>query len=65
VCRLALAKIAGEGSFLSGHLNQNIPKTWLMPHRWREGGKDPKTGETLRRGIIGGRTTVWSPRVEP
>jgi formamidopyrimidine-DNA glycosylase len=65
VCRLALKVIAGTGNSLPGHLNQYIPKTWLMPNRWSEGGKDPKTGETLLRGTFGGRTTVWSPAVDP
>ena len=65
VCRQALAVIAGTGNSLPGHLNQHIPQSWLMPHRWSEGGKDPKTGEVLKRGTIGGRTTVWSPSVDP
>jgi formamidopyrimidine-DNA glycosylase len=61
VCRMALATVAGKGESLPKSLNQRIPKTWLMPHRWRVGGKDPRTGEKLRRATIGGRTTVWSP----
>jgi formamidopyrimidine-DNA glycosylase len=37
------------------------PKTWLFPHRWEDGGKCPKTGASLVREGIGGRTTCWSP----
>ena len=64
VCRQALEKIAGKGDSLPDHLNQHIPTSWLMLHRWQPGGKDPKTGELLKRGTFGGRTTVWAPRVE-
>jgi formamidopyrimidine-DNA glycosylase len=37
------------------------PKSWLFPHRWRKGGKCPRTGAKLRHATIGGRTTCWSP----
>lgn len=53
VCRQALATI--------GETLEDPPKTWLFPHRWREGGRCPKTGCLLRRAEIGGRTTCWSP----
>jgi formamidopyrimidine-DNA glycosylase len=61
VCALALEKIAGKGNQLPPDLNVNIPKTWLFHHRWREGGRCPKTGALLMRAEIGGRTTCWSP----
>jgi len=65
VCRIALVTVAGKGDTLPESLNQGIPKSWLMPHRWQPGGKDPVTGEKLRRTKIGGRTTVWSPSRQP
>lgn len=61
VCRLALDAIAGRGNRLPRDLNVGIPDTWLFKHRWRRGGKDPRTGTPLAHATIGGRTTCWSP----
>lgn len=61
VCRQALVAIAGHGGKLPPDLNANIPRTWLFKHRWRPGGRDPKTGTPLAHATIGGRTTCWSP----
>ena len=61
VCRMARRTIAGLGGKLPPWLNQRIPKTWLFPHRWEDGGLCPRTGVRLRRATIGGRTTCWSP----
>jgi formamidopyrimidine-DNA glycosylase len=61
VCRDALVKIAGRGGKLPPDLNVNIPRTWLFRHRWRPGGKCPRTGAPLAHTTIGGRTTCWSP----
>lgn len=61
VCRLALDAIAGCGSHLPPDLNVNIPGTWLFHHRWRKGGRCPKTGAPLAHSTIGGRTSCWSP----
>lgn len=61
VCRLALATIAGRGTYLPPNLNDHIPKTWLFWHRWADGGRDPRTRTLLTRAEIGGRTTCWSP----
>lgn len=61
VCRLALDTIAGRSAELPSDLNVNIPESWLFRHRWRAGGKCPKTGVPLKRAEIGGRTTCWSP----
>ncbi|MEO6005981.1 MAG: DNA-formamidopyrimidine glycosylase family protein [Opitutus sp.] len=61
VCALALEKIAGKGNSLPVDLNVNIPESWLFRHRWREGGRCPKTGALLMREEVGGRTTCWSP----
>jgi formamidopyrimidine-DNA glycosylase len=61
VCRDALRTIAGKGEALPDSLNARIPASWLFHHRWAPGGRDPRTGDLLRRATIGGRTTVWSP----
>lgn len=61
VCRDALKKIAGHRGRLPPDLNVNIPRTWLFRHRWRPGGKCPRTGKPLAHATIGGRTTCWSP----
>ncbi len=61
VCRQALVAIAGKGNKLPLDLNVGIPNTWLFKHRWRRGGRCPKTGKPLAHATIGGRTTCWSP----
>jgi formamidopyrimidine-DNA glycosylase len=61
VCRLALDAIAGRGRKIPADLNIGIPDTWLFKHRWRKGGHCPRTGAPLMHGIVGGRTTCWSP----
>ncbi len=61
VCRLALYTIAGKGRYLPPDLNRHIPKSWLFWHRWKNGGLCPHTRKSLQRGVIGGRTTCWSP----
>jgi len=53
VCRDALRVIGTNWS--------DPPDTWLFNHRWRDGGRCPKTGVLLKRESIGGRTTCWSP----
>lgn len=37
------------------------PESWLMRHRWRDGGRCPMTKKPLVRRTIGGRTTAFSP----
>ena len=62
VCRLALATIAGRTEAdTPPALNVRIPDAWLFNHRWRAGGRCPRTGRPLVRAEIGGRTTCWSP----
>jgi len=61
VCRLALDTIAGRGNYLPPDLNLHIPKSWLFLHRWRRGGRCPRTHQPLAHATIGGRTTCWSP----
>jgi len=54
VCSDALAVIGNDW--------QRPPDAWLFNHRWRDGGRCPKTGVALKRATIGGRTTCWSPK---
>lgn len=62
VARLALDTIAGRTEAETPpSLNIQIPDTWLFNHRWRDGGRCPRTGCALQREEIGGRTTCWSP----
>ncbi|MFP4156848.1 MAG: Fpg/Nei family DNA glycosylase [Opitutales bacterium] len=53
VCRDALRVIGTDWS--------RPPDDWLFNHRWKPGGLCPRTGGPLRRRVIGGRTTCWSP----
>lgn len=64
VSQLALDAIAGRGRKLPRDLNVNIPRTWLFRHRWRKGGHCPRTGAPLAHGVVGGRTTCWSPALQ-
>jgi len=61
VCRMALRVIAGHSGKLPPDLNAHIPDQWLFKHRWADGGRCPRTGVSLIREEIGGRTSCWSP----
>ncbi len=37
------------------------PDSWLFNHRWKEGGRCPRSKKPLVRENVGGRTTCWSP----
>jgi formamidopyrimidine-DNA glycosylase len=39
----------------------DLPRTWLVEHRWQRGGHCPKEGTMLARATIRGRTTCWCP----
>ena len=41
------------------------PDDWLFHARWKDGQTCPKSGITLVREKIGGRTTCWSPTLQP
>lgn len=41
------------------------PDSWLFNHRWKEGGRCPRTGAALVRETLAGRTTCWSPARQP
>lgn len=53
VCRVSLRTI--------GKNDGSPPKSWLLEHRWENGGHCPVDGTALRRGQVGGRTTCWCP----
>jgi formamidopyrimidine-DNA glycosylase len=53
VCREALQRI--------GKKYDDLPNSWLFPHRWKKGGTCPRTSAKLQHATIGGRTTCWSP----
>ncbi|MDQ5978868.1 MAG: formamidopyrimidine-DNA glycosylase [Verrucomicrobiota bacterium] len=61
VCRGALKYNAGVGGPLPATLNELMPATWLFNHRWKDGGRCPRTKRPLLREEVGGRTTCWSP----
>lgn len=41
------------------------PDSWLFNHRWKDGGRCPRTGDALVRETLAGRTTCWSPARQP
>ena len=53
VCRDAFRVIGKDWS--------DPPNSWLFNHRWKKGGRCPKTKFLLARKTIGGRTSCWSP----
>lgn len=53
VCRDALRVIGKNWS--------DPPDSWLFNHRWKKGGRCPRTKKLLARKEIGGRTSCWSP----
>lgn len=61
----AMREIAGMGSStIPEHLSDHVPDDWLFNHRWKEGGRCPRTGRKLVRELIGGRTTCYCPAVQ-
>lgn len=61
VCRQALRSVGRGGPDGSWG---DPPRGWLFHERWAEGGTCPRTGVSLVRETIGGRTTCWSPGVQ-
>ena len=62
VCRWALRANGGQREEdVPAALNVRIPRSWLFHHRWKDGGRCPRTGRPLVREAVGGRTTCWSP----
>jgi formamidopyrimidine-DNA glycosylase len=58
VCRAALRVIGTDWG--------DPPRSWLFPHRWRNGGRCPRTGcgALLARAAFAGRTTCWCPQCQ-
>jgi formamidopyrimidine-DNA glycosylase len=44
--------------------DRSLPDTWLINHRWTNGGKCPRCGTGLLRTLISGRRTCWCPRCQ-
>lgn len=57
VSRAALDRIAQE--------RRDPPASWLFAHRWEDGGICPRSKTMLVRETVGGRTTCWSPGLQP
>jgi len=57
VARGALRSVGASGG--------DPPRGWLFWVRWKDGGICPRSGVTLVRETVGGRTTCWSPGVQP
>lgn len=53
ICRTSMATIAIDWS--------DPPKSWLMRHRWKDGGHCPRCGTVLTRQTLRGRTACWCP----
>jgi formamidopyrimidine-DNA glycosylase len=41
------------------------PASWLMRHRWKDGGKCPRCGADLVRETLRGRTACWCSLCQP
>lgn len=57
ICRTSMKTIAVDWS--------DPPATWLMQHRWKEGGHCPRCGTVLARATLRGRTACWCPQCQP
>ena len=56
VCSKAIEIVGGDRDF---------PNTWLIHHRWTDGGKCPRCHTGLVRALISGRRTCWCPQCQP
>ena len=56
-----LREVCAEAMEVIGKDWSDPPDTWLFNHRWKDGGRCPRTKKPLVREDIGGRTTCWSP----
>jgi len=48
----------------TGHDFSDPPANWLIHQKWKREGVCPKHKSPLRRGTIGGRTTVWCSKCQ-
>lgn len=56
-----LRKVCRDAYRVIGKDWSDPPDGWLFNHRWKKGGRCPKTKVLLERKTIGGRTSCWSP----
>jgi formamidopyrimidine-DNA glycosylase len=56
--------VARESLRLIGPDFPDPPSDWLIHQKWKRGGVCPRHRSTLRKEIIGGRTTAWCPRCQ-
>jgi formamidopyrimidine-DNA glycosylase len=56
-----LREVCAEAMEVIGKDWSDPPDTWLFNHRWKDGGRCPRSKKPLVREDVGGRTTCWSP----
>ena len=56
-----LREVCAEAMEVIGKDWSDPPDSWLFNHRWKDGGRCPRSKRPLVREDIGGRTTCWSP----
>jgi len=56
-----LREVCAEAMAVIGKDWSDPPDTWLFNHRWKDGGRCPRSKKLLVREDVGGRTTCWSP----
>lgn len=56
ICEVSMRTIGKDWS--------DPPKSWLMLHRWEDGGKCPRCGGPLKRETVRGRTACWCPHCQ-
>tara|TARA_B100001123_G_scaffold228141_1_gene256640 strand:+ start:2130 stop:2984 length:855 start_codon:yes stop_codon:yes gene_type:complete len=58
-------RFVAEGALATvGRRGGDPPEGWLFHARWKDGGKCPSTGHSLKRAEIAGRTTCWCPSIQ-
>ena len=56
-----LREVCAEAMDVIGKDWSDPPDTWLFNHRWKDGGRCPRSKKPLVREEVSGRTTCWSP----
>ena len=56
-----LREVCAEAMEVIGKNWSDPPNRWLFNHRWKDGGKCPRSRKPLIREQVGGRTTCWAP----
>jgi formamidopyrimidine-DNA glycosylase len=56
--------VARESLRIIGPDFSDPPSDWLIHQKWKRAGVCPRHRSTLRKEIIGGRTTAWCPRCQ-